>query len=376
MKTVFIIVLFIPLLTSFFLINQDNFRFKQEVQAQLVEHPERLPKAEYAKYLFPGFSNITANIYWLQSIQYIWRNALTSEYRRYLAEMIELITELNPYFESPYIIGQLLLPSDGNQMYENFTNEEIEHTTEKARILWYKWIQNFCDKEKLEIIFNENNLRHIIENDKFKNPCQSYKIPYHLAYIYFFYLKNYELASNYYKAVSAQRDAPFWARNLAAIMQWRSGQRETSLYMFLTLAQSTQDEDEVCQIISHDIENIYITLQSRNQPLEWRLIAEIQELRDTLFTNIEEENDLLSGPQCSDHLNRAIRELALLYLDEADARFRRDFPGELSAMTPERLSELWYIDFVPKDFQQYEDYGMMYRFNEEIWGFDFKIDFY
>ena len=374
MKIVATTVLLIPLLASFFLINQDNFAFKQEVQASLVEHPERLPKAEYAELLFPGFSNVTANIYWLQAIQYIGRNALASEYRKYLAEMMDLITELNPYFESPYVIGQLLLPSDGNQMRENFSEEEMRQSTQKARELWHKWVENFCDKQKLEQIFAEDNLAAIIEDDIYKDPCQSFKIPFHLAYIYFFYLKDYASAANYYKVVSAQRDAPSWARNLAAIMQWRSGQRETSLYMFLTLAQSTQSEDEVCQLVSHDIEQVYNAIRYMNQPLEWRLIAEIQDLRDTLFP-VDEDEDILSGPQCSDHLKRAIRELSLLYLNQADERFRVDFPDELSAQNPERLFELWYIDFIPTDFQQYEDYGIVYRFNSEIWGFDFEMGY-
>jgi hypothetical protein len=37
--------------------------------------------------------------------------------------MIDIITELNPYFEHPYIIGQLLLP-EYNERYENKTKEE------------------------------------------------------------------------------------------------------------------------------------------------------------------------------------------------------------------------------------------------------------
>lgn len=38
--------------------------------------------------------------------------------------MIDLITDLNPYFESPYVIGQLLLPSS-NAEYEDFSQEDI-----------------------------------------------------------------------------------------------------------------------------------------------------------------------------------------------------------------------------------------------------------
>jgi len=39
--------------------------------------------------------------------------------------MIDLITELNPYFEHPYSIGQLLLPSH-NERYENLSKEQQE----------------------------------------------------------------------------------------------------------------------------------------------------------------------------------------------------------------------------------------------------------
>jgi hypothetical protein len=37
--------------------------------------------------------------------------------------MLDLITELNPYFEKPYIIGQLLLPNY-NDRYESLSTDE------------------------------------------------------------------------------------------------------------------------------------------------------------------------------------------------------------------------------------------------------------
>jgi hypothetical protein len=36
--------------------------------------------------------------------------------------MLEIITELNPYFEKPYLIGQLLLPNY-NERYENLDKQ-------------------------------------------------------------------------------------------------------------------------------------------------------------------------------------------------------------------------------------------------------------
>ncbi|MFC1798009.1 hypothetical protein ACFLY2_02490 [Patescibacteria group bacterium] len=45
--------------------------------------------------------------------------------------MIDLITELNPYFEHPYSIGQLLLPSY-NERYEDLPEEEQNRNTNEA----------------------------------------------------------------------------------------------------------------------------------------------------------------------------------------------------------------------------------------------------
>jgi hypothetical protein len=44
--------------------------------------------------------------------------------------MIDLITELNPYFEHPYSIGQLLLPSY-NERYEDLDKNEQERNIDE-----------------------------------------------------------------------------------------------------------------------------------------------------------------------------------------------------------------------------------------------------
>lgn len=72
-----------------------------------------------------------ADFYWLSAIQYIGSNAIGSEYKKYLFAMLELVTDLNPYFTFPYQIGELLLPSY-NERYENLSEEEIRKNTEQA----------------------------------------------------------------------------------------------------------------------------------------------------------------------------------------------------------------------------------------------------
>lgn len=94
-----------------YFVNGENYLKYRERQTQLVHHPEKLPESQSAAFASFGFTNMMADMYWLRTVQYIGENAISGEYKKYLGAMTNLITDLNPYFESPYTIGQLLLPS-------------------------------------------------------------------------------------------------------------------------------------------------------------------------------------------------------------------------------------------------------------------------
>lgn len=65
----------------------------------------------------------------------------------------------------------------------------------------------------------------------------------------------------------------------------------------------------------------------------------IEEARDAELDLRMDDSSPSNQTSCGEFLARAIRELALLYLEEADARYVLDHPEEASAMTPERLFE-------------------------------------
>jgi hypothetical protein len=289
---------------------------------------------------------------------------------------MNLITDLNPYFESPYTIGQLLIPSESGPFEDTDNPENLKHYRD-WEALWLKWVANFCDDTKVQAIRAENNIWKIINNSEYSNPCKSYKIPYYLAYIYYFYLKDSTQAAEYYKIVSAQKDAPSGAKTLAAIMQGKWWEREKSLYMFLSLAQNANSQDESCAILSSRLEEIYNEIKLNNIPLAWNFIRDIEIFSTQILPKFSEENEdrLLDDTQCTNFLAKAIREINLMYLEDADARYVWDHPGEFSAITPQRLLESWYINFAPTDYQQYQwdGYGIIYEYNDEIWRFDYKM---
>lgn len=368
----------IPLCIGFYKINELNYKKLQEIESQFVEHPEMLPESTPAKISSFGFQNVMADMYWVQSIQYIGGNVISEVYKKYLYEMLDLITDLSPSFEAPYVIGQLLLPSE-SQDTEGISQEEIEKNILQAEALGLKGVSYFCDPLKLENIKNENNLQKISQDSAYKNPCKSHKIPYYLAFIYYFYKHDGEKAAYYYKVTSAGEDAPSGAKVLAAIMQGKGGNREKSIYMFLSLAQSLGSPDESCTLITQKIQETYDILSQNNIALSGELIQAIEQDRDILFPALTEKNEgeLLSDTSCTNYLVKAIRELTLLYLDEADIRYKKDFPLEISAKTPEKLFDAGYINFIPTDFQQYvdEDYGIIYRYNPEIGRFDYEMGY-
>jgi len=369
---------FSGILTLFYTINHSNYLKQKKIEAVNVEHPENLPTSESAKFRSFGFMNINADMYWLKSIQYIWANVIEEGYKKYLWAMMDLVTDLNPYFESPYIIGQLLLPWD-KYAREDQDPELTERNLKQAEELWLKWISNFCDEEKVDAILKEENLSKILSEEKYKNPCKSYKIPYYLAFIYYFYMVDNSQAAWYYKVVSAQDDAPTWAKVLAAIMEWKWGEREKSLYMFLSLAESTWSQDEACLFMKNELDNAYTGIKNGSLVLNGDLVRAIENLSNQLLPQLTEENEkeVLDDTKCTNYLAKAVREINLMYIENADATFVWDNPEEISAKTPEKLFELWYIDFIPTDYQQYADewYGIVYKYNDEIWAFDYEMDY-
>ena len=374
-----IIFALIPLGFFGYYVNAQNYLKHREIQQNVVNHPEKLPNSDMARISAFGFTNIAADMYWLQSVQYIWENVIWGEYKKYLWILMGLITDLDPFFEQPYVIGQLLLPSNETDTDEDFNASQIQSNIIAWRDLWLKWVNNFCDPVKIAAIDKENDLWKIIydESGIYKNPCQSYKIPFYLWYIYYYYLWDGINSAKYYKVVAAQKDAPEWARILSAIMQWKWGEREKSLFMFLSLAKSIGWPTEACTLLSTELERVYTQINSQWIPITAQLVSEIETLSKQVFPVLTEENDneVLDDTKCNNYLAKAIREINLMYIEAANEKYILDNPEGVSAKNAKVLFDEWYINFLPTDYQQYPEdwYGIIYEYNPDIGRFDYDM---
>lgn len=376
MKKIGVIIVLLLILTGLYNINELNYINHLEIKQSIVNHPENLPTKETAENTSFGFKNLRADFYRLQAIQYIWWNAIYSDYKKYLYIMLDLITHLNPYFEHPYIIWQLLLP-DYNERYEKLNKEEQEKYIQQGINIGLKWIQNFCNSEKIDLIKNETDLNKLWVNKNIINPCKAYIIPYYLAYIYHYYKKDPINASIYYKIASLNEDAPEWAKIMTAIMQWKWWNREKSYFMFLNIASSLNSNDEVCLDFAYNLEKIGVWLfYEKNIKLNENLIKQLEIARNKAFWKFDEEKELeiLSDMACWNYVNKAIRELNLAFIEEANEKYKNE--KWENAINAKELFDTWYIKFLPTDFQQYEDYWIIYEYSLDTGNFDYKMGNY
>jgi hypothetical protein len=343
-----------------------------------VNHPEGLPTPSVAKYTSFGFANLRADLYWLQTIQYIWWNALSSEYKKYLYTITDLITELNPYFEHPYIIAQLLLPSV-NQRYEEVTDNSQNKNTEDTINIWLKGVKNFCNLDIVNKIKSEKSLLKIWSEEEYKNPCKSYKIPFYLAFVYYHYGNDPLSASQYYKIASANEDSVEWAKSMAAIMAWKWWDREKSIFMFLNIAESLDQDKWVCSEFTKELNEVSkLVFQEKSLPLSWNLVKTIEDSRIATFWLFDWDDNWkhISDSSCMTYLNKANREINIAYLDQANEIYKKDNIWE-SATNWQELLDKKYINFLPTDYQQYDEksYGIRYEYNEVLGRFDYNMNY-
>lgn len=365
----------LALFVCLYFLNDYSYNNIKKIKYEKINHPELLPKKELAPFTTFWFSNLKADIYWLEAIQYIWWNAIWSEYKKYLYQMIDIITDLNPYFAKPYLIWQLLLPSY-NERYENLTKEEQNLYIKQAEKLWLKWIKNFCEKEKIEKIKNEDNLTKVWNDTSLENPCKTYEIPFSLAFIYYFYLKNPIQSANFYKIASANKDSVEWAKIMSAIMSWKWWKREISVYMFLALAESKQEkQDEVCKSLIKNFYQLANYIFKEKNKITKEIIIELERLTNNeLKFNKDEEIKNAINESCKNYLQKVIREFNLAYIEQEYNKNKEKIDKlNLKTYFVQVLYEKWFLEYLPKDFQQYDTYWIDYFYNDETWFFDYKM---
>jgi len=267
----------------------------------------------------------------------------------------------------------LLLP-DYNERYETLNKKQQNDYIAQAEKIWLKWIRNFCDLEKIELIKKQKDLRKIWTEKKYKNPCKDSQIPYYLAYIYYYYKHQPSIASDYYKIASANEDALEWNKIMAAIMQGKWWDREKAYFMFLSIAKTLDDKYKICSTYASKLEEIWALVFTNRIPLNWKLLEDIKQTREKIIwkydPNFDKKDQQSKISECWNYINKATREINLEYIEKANDKYKKEHDWK-SAENAKILLDKKYINYLPTDYQQEEDYWIIYEYNSDTWNFDY-----
>lgn len=375
-----ILVLFIGAFSGFFTVaTGQNYAAHNRLRRAFVDHPEFIPTKEAVKIGSVGMETVVADLYWLSAIQYIGSNAIAADYKKYLGVMLNLVTDISPYFTYPYEIGMLLIP-DINQRYERITSEEEKFHIEESIALGKKGIKNNCDMAKIDKIGKIYDLNKLFSDTELMEPCTDAMLPYYLGYVSYWNDNDPVGASLWFRVAGMHKSAPKGGRLMSAIMQGKTGDREKAIIMFLSLAESMDpDPESVCSKVTAQLREILTKAFANGAELDPKLLRQVEEIRKKAKEDLGDKQEEIDRTDvsafCSSYFDKSVREMNLKYLQDADKRLFADTKEH--AVNAKELFDKKYITYIPRDYQkQSGNVEVIYFYNHKIKNWDFEMGEY
>ncbi len=184
-----------------FLIVWSQMNYNQLSKARRLRYPAQvfLPPAALIETASLGLRNFLADIFWIQSVQYLIIEGTRKN--SFMFQYLDIVTTLDPRFEYPYLFANLILPRYGSM--------------ENARLLTDKGIAAIPS---------------------------SWQIPFYLGVQYRVFSKDYEQALKYMKIAASIPGKPDYVDGLIASYTLKSGDQTSARELFDAIYKTTGNE--------------------------------------------------------------------------------------------------------------------------------------
>lgn len=226
-KKNFLSVLFITLVLIFFsVITQMAIDKRTEISKGKYIF---LPDVDAVKRFSLGFDALVTDITWLRCVQYAGEKQYTANGLDWMYRSLDLITTLDSKFETAYLFGGIILASD----------------------------RNFVDKS---ISILEKGM---------KNLPDRWRFPFYIGFNYFFYLQQFDLASEFIMKASRVPGSPAYLPLLASRLLAEANKPDTALAFLEKMYNQTDDpvlrekiEDRMKRVaVERDLNALQIAVQ-------------------------------------------------------------------------------------------------------------------
>ncbi len=160
-----------------------------------------LPDVDAVKRFSLGFDAFVSDVTWLRCVQYAGEKQYTVNGLDWLYRSLDLVTTLDRKFETAYLFGGIILAS-----HRDFVDESI--------LVLKKGMRNLPDR---------------------------WRFPFYIGFNYFFYLQQFDLASEYIIMASKLPGSPAYLPFLASRLLSEANKPDTALAFLEKMYNQTED---------------------------------------------------------------------------------------------------------------------------------------
>jgi hypothetical protein len=199
-------VLMLVVLIPLYLVVHD-ISWEQRAEVRRSTPPGYTMPAAFARVLAAGYQGLLSDYEFLRAITFygdrsVKQERMSAEDWDFFAYSLDVVTDLDPYFLDPYVLGEGLLTWDAQRF-------------EDANALLTKGME-FRDWD--------------------------WQLPYYVGFNYFYFLKDYATGSEYLMQASKIPGSPAFLKTLAARLAYYGGKSQTALlFLQQMLAQTNSD---------------------------------------------------------------------------------------------------------------------------------------
>ncbi|MCL4557528.1 MAG: hypothetical protein M1491_02665 [Deltaproteobacteria bacterium] len=173
---------------------------KDRIKGQRLRELAFFPSGRLIKTAVMGYDNFFADIYWIQSVQYIGEHLITNRSFPLLYHIYDVVTKLDPRFIDAYNFGALVLAGYGK---------------------------------------NEQSAMSLLRLGIKRNP-DNWQIPFQAGFINFTLHNNIEQALHYFKLARSKSDHPRIVDEYIAFLNEKQGNLHLSLKMWKDMYDKTE----------------------------------------------------------------------------------------------------------------------------------------
>jgi tetratricopeptide (TPR) repeat protein len=190
--------------------NVQDYRSRPYLYANLY-----LPSGKLVEQTSLGYRELAADLIWFQAVQYFGGYAKNQHSLAYFNGLIDIVTDLDPHFEFPYVFGAVVMSQDMGDFPRGV---------------------------------------EILKKGMRANP-EAWEFPFEIGFLYYITRGDTDSAAHYFELSSRMPGGGDRARRFAAFLYSQAGHKETSIRMWEELAE-TSDQPFMRDMARRYIEQI------------------------------------------------------------------------------------------------------------------------